>query len=113
MCVCVCVSFDATWESPKTVCPRAACTGRAVLHARALEAASGLQQDQLRRDTAMITLAAKQNVEYAKVAADTKIKERDLAIKEFTAGAKLELDANKQALTAQELELARTTGDGI
>lgn len=81
--------------------------------ARALEAASGLQQDQLRRDTAMITLAAKQNVEYAKVAADTKIKERDLAIKEFTAGAKLELDANKQALTAQELELARTTGEGI
>lgn len=81
--------------------------------ARALEAASGLQQDQLRRDTAMITLAAKQDVEYTKVAADTKIKERDLAIKEFTAGARLELDANKQALTAQELELARTTGEGI
>ena len=81
--------------------------------ARALEAASGLQQDQLRRDTALITLAAKQDVEYAKVAADTKIKERDLAIKEFTAGAKLELDTNKQALTQQELDLARTTGEGI
>ena len=78
-----------------------------------MEAASGLQQDQLRRDTALITLAAKQDVEYAKVAADTKIKERDLAIKEFTAGARLELDTNKQALTQQELDLARTTGEGI
>lgn len=81
--------------------------------ARALEAASGLQQDQLRRDTAMITLAAKQGVEYDKIAADTKIKERDLAIKEFTAGAKLELDANKQALVKEELDLARSTGEGI
>jgi uncharacterized protein involved in outer membrane biogenesis len=81
--------------------------------ARALEASSGLQQDQLRRDVTMAQLAAKQNVDYAKVAADIKIKDRDLSIKEFTAGAKLELDANKQALTQQELDLARSTGEGI
>jgi len=42
-----------------------------------------------------------------------RLKERDLAIKEFTAGARLELDANKQALTKEEMELKRQTGAGI
>ena len=81
--------------------------------ARALEAQSGIQREQLKRDTALIQMASKQELDYTKVKEDVRLKERDLAIKEFTAGARLELDANKQALTKEEMELKRQTGAGI
>ena len=81
--------------------------------ARVLEAQSGLVREQLKRDTALIQAGGRQEVEYAKLQQDAQKSERDLSIKEFMAGAKLELEANQQALTNKELELKRQTGSGI
>lgn len=81
--------------------------------ARALEAQATLQKEQLKRDTALVQMAARQQLDYEKTKMDVQLKQRDLAIKEFAAGAKLELDANKQALTKEEMELRRSTGQGI
>ncbi len=81
--------------------------------ARVLEAQSGLARDQLKRDTALIQAGARQQVDYAKLQQDAQIKDRDMSIKEFMAGAELELEANSQALVNKELELKARTGSGI
>ena len=81
--------------------------------ARVLEAQSGLVKEQLKRDTALIQAGGRQEVEYAKLQQDAQKNERDLSIKEFMAGAKLELEANQQALTREELKMKRETGSGI
>jgi hypothetical protein len=81
--------------------------------ARVLEAQSGLVKEQLKRDTALIQAGGRQEIEYAKLEQDAQKNERDLSIKEFMAGAKLELEANQQALTNKELQLKAQTGSGI
>lgn len=81
--------------------------------ARVLEAQSGLARDQLKRDTALIQAGARQQIDYAKLQQDAQIKDRDMSIKEFMAGAELELEANSQALVNKELELKARTGSGI
>lgn len=81
--------------------------------ARIAEAQSKVLSEQLKRDTAMTQLAAKQGIEMAKVQADIQVKQRDQAIKEFELGIKTELDANKQALQREEMQLKRDTGSGV
>lgn len=81
--------------------------------ARIAEANASVLKAQTQRDTAMIQLAAKQELDQAKLGAQINIKERDQQIKEFELGIKTELDANKQALVQQELDIKKSGKTGI
>lgn len=81
--------------------------------ARIAESNAQVLKAQTQRDTAMIQLAARNQMDQAKLAAQINIKERDQQIKEFELGVKTELDANKQALTREELAMKSKFGTGI
>lgn len=81
--------------------------------ARIAESQSRVLAEQTKRDTEMVKLAARREMDMAALNAEISIKQRDQAISEFVAGAKVELDANKQRLTERELKLAENTGEGI
>ena len=81
--------------------------------ARIAEANASVLKTQLQRDVAMIQLAARQEMDQAKLASQISIKDRDQQIKEFELGISTEIQANEQALTARELDLKAKLGTGI
>lgn len=81
--------------------------------ARIAESNAKVLDAQLKRDTAMVQYAARQQMDLAKLEAQIQTKERDQQIKEFELGIKAEIDANAQSLVKEELQLKRERGSGI